>query len=263
MDESANRLTVILPVFNGERFIAKTLEALYSFLVAKFQSFEIVVIDDGSTDGTGQTLAAAVERNGWGGRVRVESFSGNRGKFAAIGAGVKVASGSCVIFTDADLPYDLEAICYLEQLINKRGYHLAIGDRALPGSEYREHLVPSRRIATQLFSHAVRLLVTGGLYDTQCGLKAFHVDVARELFGLLTDNRFAADVELLYVALKYNLEIRRVPVRLRRQAPSTVRTLPDGLQMLATICCLKLNWIRGRYNSPKLFEIGKQYYWNS
>jgi len=250
------RLSVILPVFNAEAFIQQSLARLEVFLTGGFDSFEIIAVDDGSQDATLARLRAVTSPY-----ISVVSLPQNRGKFAAIKAGVRVAKGSCILFTDADIPYDLEALPYMEQLINGRGFHLAIGDRGLPGSIYRELLPMPRRFCTDIFSHAVRLLVTGGLFDTQCGLKALRADVCREIFDLLTEDRFAADVEMLYIALKYNLEIRRMPVRLQRQGPSTVRSLRDGLKMLLTIVQLRGNWRSGRYRSEVLLNISKQFYW--
>ncbi len=107
----------------------------------------------------------------------------------------------------------------------------------------------------------MRLLVTGGLFDTQRGLKGFRGDVADALFPLLLDERFSGDVELLYVALKYNLEIKRIPVRLRQSGPSTVRLGRDAMRMLARIGGLRRNWRRGRYASEALERIANQVYW--
>ena len=171
------------------------------------------------------------------------------------------STGTCRIFTDADLPYDLEALPYMERLISTKGYDLVVGDRVLPGSRYREFLPFLRLQASRIFSTTIRLLVTGELFDTQCGLKAFRGEIAELLFPLLRTSRFAGDVELLYIALKYNLALRRIPVRLTRSSPSSVRPFRDGLAMLGSISQLKRNWSRGRYFSQALFDMTKQHYW--
>ena len=171
------------------------------------------------------------------------------------------STGVCRIFTDADLPYDLDALPYMERLISNLGFHLVIGDRVLPGSRYRELLPFLRLQASRSFSTATRLLVTGELFDTQCGLKGCRGDVADLLFPLLRSNRFAGDVELLYIALKYNLAIRRIPVRLVRSSPSSVRMMRDSLGMIGSISRLRSNWSHGRYFSQPLFDLAKQHYW--
>jgi hypothetical protein len=107
----------------------------------------------------------------------------------------------------------------------------------------------------------VRMLVTGGLFDSQCGLKGFRSDVAEALFPLLTHNGFSGDVELLYIALKHNLSIRRIPVRLQGSSPSTVKLTIHSLPMLGRILGLRRNWTSGRYDSEVLSGLGSQVYW--
>ena len=108
----------------------------------------------------------------------------------------------------------------------------------------------------------MRILVAGGLFDTQCGLKGFRGDVAEALFPMLRDTGFSGDVELLYVSLKYNLEIKRVPVRLRRSAPSSVRVVNHGLRMLRRISRLRRSWRKGFYRSELMSSIAEQRYWS-
>jgi dolichyl-phosphate beta-glucosyltransferase len=107
------------------------------------------------------------------------------------------------------------------------------------------------------------MLVTGGLFDSQCGLKGFRADVADAIFPLLTDDGFSGDVELLYIALKYNLSLRRIPVRLQRASPSTVKLRRHSLPMLLSILGLRHRWGSQRYASPALSEIASQAYWHS
>jgi dolichyl-phosphate beta-glucosyltransferase len=249
-------LSVVLPVYNGAAFVATSIGILKNFLERHAIEWEIVVVDDGSVDATRAAIAPLA-----GERVRLIFLDRNAGKFGALKAGMRIARGRCRVFTDADLPYELEAIPYIERLVNERGFHLVTGDRTLPGSEYTVRLTPIRAAATSAFSFLVRLLVTGGLFDTQCGLKGFRSDVADALFPLLLDNRFSGDVELLYIALKYNLEIKRIPVRLRQSGPSTVRLGTDAMRMLGRIGGLRRNWRRGRYASEALKRIADQAYW--
>ncbi|MFP4055488.1 MAG: glycosyltransferase [Candidatus Brocadiia bacterium] len=251
-------LSVVVPVYNAAAFIEESVRGLQEFLDGRGLSYEIVLADDGSTDGS-----AAVMRELASERVRVVASEENRGKFAALGDGMAAARGSCRVFTDADVPFDHAAITYIEHLVNERGFHLVIGDRTLPDSRYREELPALRRLTMWLFRQAVRLLVTGGVPDSQCGLKGFRADVAEALFPLLTDSGFGGDVELLYIALKYNLEIRRIPVRLLRQGESTVRPLRHSWAMLGTLARLRRNWKSGAYTSQALAAIASQRYWEA
>ena len=252
------RLSVVIPVYNAAGFVEESLGALAAFLDARCPEHELIAVDDGSTDGS---LAALRRLEGE--RVRVVSCTENRGKFAAIREGMRVARGACKVFTDADVPFEHEAIPYIEQLVNERGFHVVIADRTLPDSVYREGLPWGRRVTTRLFRHAVRLLVTGGLPDSQAGLKGFQADAADALFPLLTDTRFGGDIELLYIALKHNLAIRRIPVRLVRQGASSVRPLRHGWRMLRTLARLPRNWRRGLYRSDALSALAAQRYWET
>ena len=249
-------LSVVVPVHNASEFIETSVRGLAAALEARVPSHEVVLVDDGSTDGSAAILEQLRSE-----KVRIVSSAENRGKFGAIRLGMSAAVGDCRAFTDADMPFDHLAIPYIERLVNGRGFHIAIGDRTLADSEYRENLPLVRRLATGLFRQMIRLLITGGVVDSQCGLKGFRADVAEALFPLLTDEGFGGDIELLYVALKHNLEIRRVPVRLQRQGKSTVRLWAHAWPMLRTLARLRWNWQRGRYDSDALREIASQRYW--
>ena len=107
------------------------------------------------------------------------------------------------------------------------------------------------------------MLLNGGLFDIQCGIKGFRDEVADALFPLVTDDGFSGDVELLYIALKHNLSIRRIPVRLQRASPSTVRLRFHSLPMLWRILRLRHNWNTGRYESETLSRIASQAYWQT
>ena len=251
-------LSLIVPIYNAEAYVEDSARLLYTYLMSLAPlKFEIIFVDDGSRDRCAERVQALGLP-----ATTVIRLPCNLGKFGAICAGMKAATGRCRIFTDGDIPYELGAIGYISHLVLSRDFHLAIGDRTLPGSEYSQQLPFVRSVVTKLFTGFVRVLVAGGLFDTQCGIKGFRGDVADALFPLVRDRGFSGDVELLYIALKYNLEIKRVPVRLRRQAPSTVNVLHDGLKMLQRISKLRKAWHRGYYLSPSLAAIAEQDYWN-
>ena len=249
-------VSLVIPVHNGAEFITDTVTRAHEFLAIHCSSFEILVVDDGSSDRTAAEMQS-IAADG----IRLVRLSSNLGKFAALKKGMAEARGSCRVFTDADLPYDLEAVPYIAHLVNEHGHHVVVGDRTLRESTSLTDERVTRQLSSRLFSFCVRMAVTGGLFDTQCGIKGFNGEAADALFPLLTDNSFSGDVELLYIALKHNLSIRRIPVRLQRSSPSTVRLRFHSLPMLARILRLRHNWSSGRYASDRLERLASQAYW--
>lgn len=246
--ETSPDLSVVIPCYrHAERAIA-SVEELAAFLSRGKHTWEILVVDDGGGDFPAEpwpgTPLARLIRN-----------PENRGKGAAVKTGMLAASGRARVFTDADLPFDLELIAVMAEYLLRRDFHLVVGDRALPDSHYAADLSWQRRIASRAFSLFVGKLVTGDFFDTQCGLKGFRGDIAEALFPRITIEGFAFDVEILYFALKYRLDIKRVPVRLRKSDSSSVRLLSDSARMFFDVFRLKANQMAGRYRSAELESI--------
>ena len=243
----APSVSVVLPAFNAADYIRQSVDELLAFMDASDIQGEVIVVDDGSTDATAEHVPTD-------GRVQVIRSRRNRGKGAAVRTGILHAGGSVRVFTDAELPYGCEPIASAIFYICERGFHAVVGDRTLPGSSY-QHERPLRRAVSEVASFTFRTLVTGGIYDTQCGFKAFRGDVAEELFHLCRVDGFAADVELLYLLLKYRLDIKRIPVRLRYNAGSSVHVIRDSARAALDIGRMRFNWGRGAYRSERLAEI--------
>ncbi|MCB9832634.1 MAG: glycosyltransferase family 2 protein [Planctomycetes bacterium] len=249
-------LSLVIPIHGGGAELARRLPELDVFLREQGIDHEFVLVDDASPD-DGLAALAALEGPG----CQLIRLAENRGKFGALRAGMAAAQGLVRIFTDADLPYDPRIIPAMVELVERQGFHLVVGDRTLPGSIYRDELGLLRGLATRLFSLFVRLLVTGGLHDTQCGIKAFRADAAEALFAVGREDGFAGDVEILYVALIKNLAIRRLPARLVNQGPSSVRPFRDALRMVASLLRMRRRRYRGDYDSPELDRLADQSYW--
>jgi len=242
-------LSVVLPCYRAAELARGSVERLASALAGRIPTFEIIVVDDGAGD-CASALASLASVPG--GTVRVLTLPANRGKGAAVAEGMKAARGAVRVFTDVDLPYGATPIMLLETLIRTRGFHMVIGDRTFPQSRYETELPLGRRLASAVFSRITATLVTGGFFDTQCGLKGFRGDIANALFNLQRVDRFAFDVELIYLALKYGLEIKRIPVVLEANDTSSVRLGYDSVRTLADVARIKLNQVRGNYHSDAL-----------
>lgn len=235
---------MVVPALHSAGYIAATVTRLVDAFRDLGIVGEVIVVDDGSADGT---VAAVPELPG----VRTIALSRNGGKGAALRVGMRAARGEVRGFTDADLPYGTEALAYALRCIRERGFHAAIGDRTLPGSSY-SGAGSLRTVVSELASFAFRTLVTGGIYDTQCGFKLFRGDVAEALFAVSRIDRFAVDVELIYLLLKHRLDIKRVPVRLEGNASTSVHVLRDSTRAFVDIVQMRASWAMGRYRSPAL-----------
>jgi glycosyltransferase involved in cell wall biosynthesis len=241
-------VSVVLPCYRAAPLALRSVARLSHALENMALSWEVIVVDDGGGDFPPKALEDV-------GNVRLLRLPRNRGKGAAVSAGMRAARGRVRIFTDADLPYDPELIPVIVSYILGRGFHVVIGDRTLPGSAYHQRLGLTRRALSSVFSVFVGTLVTGGFFDTQCGLKGFRSDVADALFSLTRIERFAFDVEVVYLALAYGVDIKRVPVRLRQNDTSSVRVWRDSFVGAFDVLRIKYNQLRGHYRSSKLAEI--------
>lgn len=245
-------LSVILPCYRAAGLALESAERLASALTRRVNRWEIIIVDDGGRDFPDNWTD---RDRGIAGRVRLIRLPRNRGKGAAVAAGMRAARGAVRIYTDIDLPYGTSSILLVESLIRNRHFHMVIGDRNFPQSRYVADLPIMRRLASRVFSHLTATLVTGGFFDTQCGLKGFRGDVADALFRLQRVERFAFDVELIYLALTYGLEIKRIPVTLEANLTSSVKVIRDSLQTCKDLAHLQLNRIRGLYDSDVLRDL--------
>ncbi|NOT09022.1 MAG: glycosyltransferase [Gemmatimonadales bacterium] len=248
MTDAAPALSVILPCYASAELAAKSVEVLAAYLPSVAKGWEIVVVDDGGNDFSATPLPAAPN-------IRLLRHDRNRGKGAAVRTGMLAARGRVRVFTDADVPYDRELIPVMAEYITARGFHVAIGDRTLPESLYSQAMPITRRALSSVASRAIGSLVTGGFFDTQCGIKAMRGDVADELFRMVRIDRFAFEVEVVYLALKHGLDIKRVPVRLRRNLVSSVRPVSDAARGAWDLLAMKLRQMRGAYRSEALERI--------
>ena len=219
-------LSVVIPAYNEEQRLPRTIEQIERYLDGK-RDYELILVDDGSTDGTRQVMEAAAQRNP---KVRVEAFPGNRGKGRALASGVAVARGEEVLVTDADLSTPIEELDKLEDAL-KAGAGVAIGSRSVSGSRV-EVAQPIYRVAMgKIFNLIVQLLLLPGIWDTQCGFKLFRADVAHPVFAALTTDGFGYDPEALFLAKRRGVRIIEVPVVWRNSAPTKVMPIRSSFDM--------------------------------
>lgn len=237
-------LSLIIPAYNS----APTLEQGLSILIPHLKSmgiiYEVIVVDDGSAD-NGHTRRVA-EAAG----CRYIAHAANRGKGAAARTGMLAARGRCRLFTDADIPYTLDALGRFFDSLDSGGCDMAVGNRALGESSYFDHIPLRRRLASRLFAAVTRLLLKGHTFDTQCGIKGFRAEAALDLFTAGRVDGFAFDAELFLIALKRGYAIQQLPVSLRTQGASTVSLITDSLLMLRDLLGVAWRDRRGAYETP-------------
>ncbi|MDI6704188.1 MAG: glycosyltransferase family 2 protein [bacterium] len=236
-------LSIIIPAYNEERRICETLEKVSRFLADKSYKYEIIVVDDGSKDRTCEAVNRFRQKcHG----LRIISNSVNSGKGYSVKNGILNSKGEYVLFSDADLSTPIEEV---EKLLYslRDGCEVAIGSRALPDSDLQVRQPLFRHCMEKLFGCFVRLLVIGGIRDSQCGFKAFTRGTAREIFSRQRISGFSFDAELLFIAKKRGLGIKEVPVIWRNSRETKLNIFIDGAKMLIELIKIRINSLRGFY----------------
>ena len=237
-------LTIVVPAYNEEVRLGPSLERINDYVSREGLHAEILVVDDGSTDRTRRIAAAALE----GGRGRVLSSRENRGKGHAVRRGVREASGRWVLMTDADLSTPIEDHAILAQAARDHDLDVAIGSRGLPESRVEVPQHALREKMGKLFNLLMRSMTGLPFRDTQCGFKLIDRRRTLPLFERMVVDRFAFDVELLYLCHRFALHVREVPVTWRDAPGSRVSLLRDPLNMLWDVARIRWRFRRGMYN---------------
>lgn len=235
-------LSLVVPAYNEESRLPPSLTLIRSYLDATSRPYEVLVVDDGSRDLTRQLVQRA--QPGWP-QLQLTTLADNQGKGAAVRVGMLAAAGRLRLFSDADLSTPLSEMPKLEKAI-AAGAGVAIGSRALPGSQVELHQPHYRELMGKTYNQALRRLVLPGLRDTQCGFKMFTAAAAVSCFTPLKTPGFGFDAEVLLRARLEGIAIAEVPVIWRNAAGTRVSSIRDGGQMLADLVRLRLRLGLGR-----------------
>jgi dolichyl-phosphate beta-glucosyltransferase len=229
-------LSVVVPCYNEQARLPGSLASAQRYLRERGGEYELVLADDGSTDGTARLIDEAVRAQR---RVRAVRLAVNRGKGRAVAEAVRVTRGALVLISDADFSAPIDELPKLERAI-ELGADVAFGSRAWKGvREVDQPLL--RRGMGRVFNQLVRTLLLPGVADSQCGFKLFRGQVARELFSRLRIDGFAFDVEVLYRARRAGYRITEVPVRWLDSRPTRVSAVRDSVTMLRDVVRLRLS----------------------
>ena len=234
-------ISIVIPAYNEEALIEKTLNDVTLYLEKSGFSYEIIVVCDGCKDKTARLAGEIAKKNN---KVRVIDRKVNVGKGFSVRQGCLKAKGAYIIFTDADLSTPIDEIEKLLKCL-ERGYDIAIGSRALKESDIRIHQVWYREIMGKTFNLFVQAIAIKGIKDTQCGFKGFKKEAALKIFQMQTIKGFGFDVEVLYIAKRLGYRIKEVPVRWLNRAASKVNPLTHPLQMLTDLIRIRFRGWKG------------------
>jgi glycosyltransferase involved in cell wall biosynthesis len=241
-------LSIVIPAYNEDQRLPKTLAAIVEFLKSKPYRAEIIVVDDGSTDHTAAAVTAARENFP---ELRLLSNNGNRGKGFSVRHGMLEARGEIALFTDADLSTPIEEAGKLLAALRDEGYEVAIGSRAVDRNLIEVHQSLVREQAGIFFNRMVRWIMGIPFSDTQCGFKAFRMPRSRVIFEQQRVERFGFDPEILFLAVRRGLRVAEVPVRWSHDSASKVNVAADGLRMFLELLLIRWNALQGHYPRPR------------
>lgn len=234
-------LSVIVPAYNEEHRLPDSLRRIVGYLGKQEYTSEVIVVDDGSEDGTAQVVEEMMTDLPILSLIRTE----HRGKGRAVKMGMLAGRGEYLFICDADLSMPIEELHkFLPPALE--GYDVAIASREIPGA--RRYDEPSHRhFMGRVFNWMVRLFAVRGFQDTQCGFKCFRREAAREVFTHQTMDGWGFDVEVLFIAQKRGYVIVEVPINWYYSANSRIHPVRDSIGMFTEVLKIRLNDWKGLY----------------
>ncbi len=228
------KFSLCIPMYNEMSIIKDTAKQVSDYMSANFEDYEVIFINDGSSDGCDEAVREMNLPC-----VRVEGYKENRGKGYAIRLGMTVADGDIRMFTDADLAYGLDVLRQVQDtMVKNPDADMLIGSRNLSGDGYEGYTF-IRKLASKIYLKVLAIVGGFKLSDSQCGCKAFRGESANKIFSRLTVDRFAFDFEAILWAVKYDMKIIEMPVKIINHRESKVSVLRDAPRMLCDIVKMK------------------------
>lgn len=246
MNEAGIFLSVIIPAYNEEKRIARTLKDISSYLEKKPYSYEILVVSDGATDYTAEAVRQARQTNP---KIRLKDRRKNRGKGYSVKEGMLAARGKISLFTDADNSTEISNFEKMRLFFDKE-YDVVISTRHPRDAQGAHQEVSQpwyKRLMGIIGNLYIQMMAVPGIWDTQNGFKAFRGDAARKIFSRTRINRWAFDVEVLSLARKFNHRIGIIPIHWKND-PSSHVSLAAYFKFLIDVLRIRWNLIRKKYD---------------
>jgi glycosyltransferase involved in cell wall biosynthesis len=237
-------LSIVVPAFNEAARIGNSIERIMAYVKQSPVPMDVIIVDDGSSD----TTADVVQRTERDSAVRLIRNGENHGKGYSVRQGVLSATGTYVLFTDADLSAPIDELQKLLDVAIRDNADVVIGSRGVDRRYIEKHQSRGRELGGIAFNKMVRLLLGLNLHDTQCGFKLFQRERTRGIFEKQTIVGFGFDPEVLFLAARRGMKIREVPVRWSHAEGSKIHFLRDGLRMFLDLVRIRWNWMVGRYS---------------
>jgi dolichyl-phosphate beta-glucosyltransferase len=233
---TSSGISIVIPAFNESTRLGPTLDRVLEFICEQSWDVEVIVVDDGSRDGTAELVREYARRSPI---VRLVQNEGNRGKGYSVRNGVLHAQGAIVLFTDADLSSPIEEAPKLIAAL-EAGADVAIGSRWVRSDLQTQRQSVARQVMGRTFNLLLRALLSLDFKDTQCGFKAFRRTAAITLFSLQRTEGWGFDPEILFLANRLGFRVAEIPVVWAHDEGSRIRPVLDGMMMLLEM--LRIRW---------------------
>lgn len=229
------KVSLVIPMYNESSIISEAVVTFSEYMKKTFKDFELIFVDDGSTDGCGGVVEAAHEKDA---RIRLCRYTPNRGKGYAVRTGVLAAEGDLILFTDCDNAYGEDAVGALAGTLVKTGADIVVGSRNLSKDGYEGYTF-IRKLASKTYIKVISVAAGFKLSDSQCGIKGFRREIAKKIFSHCEVDRFAFDLEVIMIATKLEAKIAEMPVKIINHRESTVHIVRDSVKMLRDVRRMK------------------------
>ena len=229
------KVSLVIPMYNENSIIDGAIETFYTFMKAKFDDFELIFVSDGSSDGCDNAVLMASKGDD---RIKLVSYTPNRGKGYAVRTGILSAEGDIIMFTDCDNAYGTDAVGRLADVLSSSDCDIIVGSRNI-GKDGYEGYTFVRKLASKTYIKVIAIAAGFKLTDSQCGIKGFKRDAAKRVFSNCEVDRWAFDLEAIMIANKLGYKIGEFPVKVINHRESKINVMSDAVKMLKDVRKMK------------------------